>query len=82
MVDVGWVTVSTKVRRDVVEKARKYGINISQVLRKALEEEVEKRELKELSELAVRVAEGLRKASVELGEDYAARSVREDREGR
>ncbi|MCU7787735.1 type II toxin-antitoxin system CcdA family antitoxin [Pyrobaculum sp. 3827-6] len=79
---MGWVTVSTKVRRDVVEKARKYGINISQVLRKALEEEVEKRELEELSELAVRVAEGLRKASAELGEDYAARSVREDREGR
>ncbi|AYN75654.1 hypothetical protein SULI_13490 [Saccharolobus solfataricus] len=36
--------MSTKVRRDVLEKAKKYGINVSEVLRKALEEEIRKRE--------------------------------------
>ncbi|MBB5254881.1 type II toxin-antitoxin system CcdA family antitoxin [Sulfurisphaera ohwakuensis] len=33
-----WVTISTKVRKEIAEKARKYGINISEVLRKALED--------------------------------------------
>nr|WP_252901352.1 type II toxin-antitoxin system CcdA family antitoxin [Vulcanisaeta sp. JCM 14467] len=32
----GWVTVSTKVRREVLEKARAYGINVSEFLRNAL----------------------------------------------
>ncbi|WP_434731260.1 type II toxin-antitoxin system CcdA family antitoxin [Thermogladius sp. KZ2Tp1] len=38
-----YVTVSTKVRRDVVERARRPGINVSELLRRVLEEEVEKR---------------------------------------
>ncbi|MGC8583439.1 MAG: type II toxin-antitoxin system CcdA family antitoxin [Thermoproteus sp.] len=82
MVDMSWVTVSTKVRRSVLEKARRYGINVSELLRKALEEEVRRRELEELASLAERVAEGLRKASAVYGEDYVARSVREDRAAR
>lgn len=39
-----WVTASTKVRREVLEKAKEYNINVSEVLRKALEEEVRKKE--------------------------------------
>ena len=31
------ITVSAKVERSVVEKAKKYGINISEVMRKTLE---------------------------------------------
>jgi len=36
----GYVTVSTKVRREVAERARELGINISELLRARLEEEV------------------------------------------
>ncbi|BBG25930.1 type II toxin-antitoxin system CcdA family antitoxin [Sulfuracidifex tepidarius] len=39
-----WVTTSTKVRREILEKAKEYNINVSEVLRKALEEEVKKKE--------------------------------------
>ncbi|MCY0883778.1 MAG: type II toxin-antitoxin system CcdA family antitoxin [Acidianus infernus] len=46
-----WVTASTKVRREILEKAREYNINISEVLRKALEEEVRKREEEKAREL-------------------------------
>jgi post-segregation antitoxin (ccd killing protein) len=47
---MSYVTVSTKVRRSLLEKARKHGINVSEVLRRALEE-VRKRE----AEWAVKV---------------------------
>lgn len=40
-----YVTVSTKVGRSLVEKARKYGINLSELMRKAIEEEARKREI-------------------------------------
>ncbi|MGC8932283.1 MAG: type II toxin-antitoxin system CcdA family antitoxin [Candidatus Methanodesulfokora sp.] len=42
---MGYITVSTKVRRSLVEKARKYGINLSELMRKAIEDEVRKREI-------------------------------------
>jgi len=38
------ITVSAKVDRMVVEKAKKYGINISELMREALKREVERRE--------------------------------------
>lgn len=72
--------MSTRVRREVLEKARRYGINISEFLRSALEREVERREAEELAELASRVAEDLRKASQLFGDDFAARSIREARD--
>ncbi|RSN75781.1 type II toxin-antitoxin system CcdA family antitoxin [Candidatus Methanodesulfokora washburnensis] len=37
--------ISTKVSRSLVEKARKYGINLSELMRKAIEEEARKREI-------------------------------------
>jgi post-segregation antitoxin (ccd killing protein) len=42
---VGYVTISTKVRRSLVEKTRRYGINLSELMRKAVEEEVRKKEV-------------------------------------
>jgi post-segregation antitoxin (ccd killing protein) len=36
-----YVTVSTKVRRDIVERAKRRGINISEFLRRKLKEKVE-----------------------------------------
>jgi antitoxin CcdA len=41
---MSYVTVSTKVKKEIVEKAKEYGLNISETLRKALEEEVRKKE--------------------------------------
>ncbi|MFZ8849147.1 MAG: type II toxin-antitoxin system CcdA family antitoxin [Thermoproteota archaeon] len=42
---MSYVTVSTKVKKEIVEKAKEYGLNISETLRKALEEEVRKKEI-------------------------------------
>jgi len=38
---MSYVTVSTKVKKQIVEKAKEYGLNISETLRKALEKEIE-----------------------------------------
>jgi post-segregation antitoxin (ccd killing protein) len=40
-----YITVSTKVKRSLVEKAKKYGVNLSEVMRRALEKGVRKREV-------------------------------------
>lgn len=42
---VEFVTVSARVSREVWVKAKKYGVNVSEVIRRALEEEVRRREL-------------------------------------
>ena len=67
-----WVIVSTKVRREVLEKAREYGINVSELLRRALEEEVKRRE--EVKEAAIRIANELK-----LSREEVARLIEEDR---
>ena len=41
-----YVTVSTKVRKELRDEAKKLGINISEVLRRALEEEIKRRKIK------------------------------------
>ena len=43
-----YITVSTKVRRELKEEAERLGVKISEVLRRALEEEVRRRKLEEL----------------------------------
>ena len=73
-----YVTVSTKVRREVVEKARMLGINISEFLRMKLEEEVKKREL----ELVKQKLDSLRDVLEALDVERIAEHVREDREAR
>lgn len=73
-----WVTVSTKVRREVLEKARKYGINVSEVLRRALEEEVRRREEEILKDEFEKAAEELSKIPI----DEVVHWIREDRESR
>lgn len=50
-----YVTVSARIRREVWEKARKHRVNISEVIRRALEDEVRKREV----EWALRVMEDI-----------------------
>ena len=46
-----YVTVSARIRRELYEKLKKYEIAISDVTRKALEEEVRKREEEEVREI-------------------------------
>jgi|GEM_PF-537263 Post-segregation antitoxin CcdA. len=42
---MSYITVSTKVKKQIVDKAKEYGINISETLRSALEKEVRKKEI-------------------------------------
>lgn len=42
---MGYITVSTKVKRDLLERARRLGVNVSETLRRALEEEVRRKEM-------------------------------------
>jgi post-segregation antitoxin (ccd killing protein) len=73
-----YITVSTKVKREIAEKAKALGINISQFLREKLEEEVEKRELEKLKgEL-----DDLREVLDAIDVERIVKHVREDREMR
>lgn len=56
---MSWVTVSTKVRRELLDKAKEYGVNVSEVLRRALENEVREREREQARRSASLIAEKL-----------------------
>jgi LytS/YehU family sensor histidine kinase len=73
-----YVTVSTKVRKEVVEKARRLGVNVSEFLRKTLEEEVRRRELEHLEKKLNELDSVLKK--IDMNE--IVRLIREDRESR
>lgn len=75
---MGWVTVSAKIRKELYEKLKRYGVPISEVIRKALEEEVRRREEKEVREALKRAQEILMKISPEEIVT-AVRSSREER---
>jgi LytS/YehU family sensor histidine kinase len=70
-----YVTVSTKVRREVVEKAKRLGINISEFLRRKLEE-VKKREIELITRRLSELSDVLDAIDIER----VVRHVREDRE--
>ncbi len=72
------VVVSVRVPRELKEEAERLGIRVSEVLRRALEEEVRRRRLELLSKELDKVSEVLEKIDVER----FVRHVREDREGR
>jgi antitoxin CcdA len=71
-----YMTVSTKVRKELVEKARELGVSISEVLRKAVEEEVRRRELERLERSLDELGGVLEKIDVK----EVTRLIREDRE--
>ena len=75
---MGFVTVSAKVRRELWEKLKSYGVNISEVIRRSLEEEVRRREEEEVRRLLGKASKHLRK----LSEDEAVESIRKSREER
>jgi len=70
-----YVTISTKVRRELKERAERLGIRISEVLRRALEEEVRRRELDELCRRLDEMAKILDKIDIHR----IVNSIREDR---
>jgi Ulp1 family protease len=72
------VTVSTKIPKQLKEKMQKFKIKPSKILRKALEDEVKKREVAELKEEIDRLKPALEKMSME----DVVKSIREDRENR
>jgi post-segregation antitoxin (ccd killing protein) len=74
----GYVTVSVKVRRDLAERARALGVNISEVVRKAIEEEVKRRELELIRKRLESVKDFLNRVDI----DRVVKSIREDRESR
>ncbi|WP_288104578.1 type II toxin-antitoxin system CcdA family antitoxin [Thermofilum sp.] len=51
------VTVSVRIPKRLRDEAKRYGINISEVARRALEEEVKKRQLEEVAMAARRLGE-------------------------
>jgi len=73
-----YVTASTKIRRELKEEAERLGINISEVLRKALEEEVKRRKLERFKERLEKLNHILDKIDI----NRIVKSIREDREGK
>ncbi len=73
-----YVTVSAKVRRELLEEAKQLNINVSELIREALEEEVRRRKLMRLEERLRRKHSILAKIDV----DEVVRLIRKDRETR
>ncbi len=72
------VTVSTKIPKPLKEKIQRYKIKPSKILRKALEDEVKRREIEELKKEIANLKPILDKISM----DDVVKSIREDRDSR
>lgn len=72
------MTVSAKVRRELLEEAKRLNINVSELIRRALEDEVRRRKLAVLEERLRKKHNILAKIDI----DEVARLIREDRETR
>ena len=75
---MGSVTISVRIPRELKEKIDRYGVKISEVVRKALEEEVRRRELEEAAE----AAEELGKLFSRMPDDEIVRIIKEYRRAR
>lgn len=73
-----YVTVSVKVPIEIKEKLEKLGIKPSKILKKAIDEELRKREIKEIENKLKELRNVLNKFSKES----IVESIREDRESR
>lgn len=71
-----YVTVSVKVKRELKEEAEGRGIWLSEVLRRALEEDVERRRLEMLGKELEELGDALERIDVER----FVKHIREDRE--
>ena len=73
------VVVSAKVPKELRERARRYGISISKVVRRTLEAEVAKAEEEKLRTALDEVSHKLKRR---VAKEDLVRAVRESREGR
>ncbi|MHA1615716.1 MAG: hypothetical protein ACTSX9_00145 [Candidatus Njordarchaeales archaeon] len=73
-----YVTVSVKIPVEVKEKLEKLGIKPSDFLKKAIYEEIKKREIEEIKKELAELGNVLEKFS----EDFIVKSIREDRDSR
>jgi len=71
------VVVSVRIPRELKEKAEKYGIDISEVARRALEKEVRRRKLEEAMAVARRTGEILSKTPEEEMVEWLREARRE-----
>ncbi|MFP3290071.1 MAG: type II toxin-antitoxin system CcdA family antitoxin [Candidatus Nanopusillus acidilobi] len=75
----GWKTISTQIREEEYKKAKALGINISEVLRKALREEIKRREEEKKLEAIKRLGELLEKTGATSEENIKIiREIREE----
>ena len=72
------VTVSTKVQKELKEKIKKLNIKPARLLRKALEDEIKRREAEQLKEEIAKIKPILDRISTE----EIVKSIREDRDSR
>jgi antitoxin CcdA len=72
------VTVSTKIPQELKEKIKEFKIKPSRLLRKALEDEIRRREAEKLTEEIDRLKPTLDKVSVE----EIVKTIRQDRDRR
>ena len=73
-----YVTVSVKIPRELKEKLERYGIKPSKLLKKAIMEELKRKEIQELEKMRAELSDIIAKFSKE----FIVRSIREDREKR
>jgi len=73
---LSYVTISAKIPRRLKELLDKYGIKPSDVIRKALEEEIKKRIIEDLEERAHKLKHKLS----HISDEEIARIIREERE--
>jgi len=73
-----YVTISVKVPIEVKEKLEKFGIKPSKILKRAIDEELRKKEIEEIEGKLKELKNVLNKFSIE----FIVKSIREDRESR
>jgi len=73
-----YVTVSVKVPQELKEKIEKLGVKPSRILRKAIEDEVRRKEVEQIRGEITRLKPVLSKIPIE----EVVKSIREDRESR
>lgn len=73
-----YITASTKIKKELKEEAERLGINISEVMRRAVEDEVRRRKLIDINRELEKLADVLDRIDIER----IVKSIRESRESR
>ena len=71
------ITVSAKIRKDLYDKLKEYNVNISEIIRQALENEVRKIEEEKARASAEKIARELK-----IDPNEVEKLIREDRDNR